>query len=75
MADRKGARLAPRSRSAPKVVSPRNNTNVALPFSIVTVRKPDMTPGDWISLAGLVVSVAGFSIVIWQSTRGKRPSA
>jgi hypothetical protein len=24
---------------------------------------------DWISLAGLVVSVAGFSIVIWQFTR------
>jgi hypothetical protein len=28
-----------------------------------------MTVRDWISLAGLVVSVIGFSVVIWQSTR------
>ena len=28
-----------------------------------------MTVRDWISLAGLVVSVIGFSVVIWQFTR------
>jgi hypothetical protein len=28
-----------------------------------------MTVGDWIGLAGLVISVAGFSVVIWQSGR------
>jgi len=28
-----------------------------------------MTVGDVISLAALVVSVIGFSVVIWQSTR------
>lgn len=70
MADRKGAALAPRSRSAPKVVSPRNKVNVAFPFSRFTVQEPmKMTVGDWISLAGLVISVTGFSVVIWRSTR------
>jgi len=70
MAERKGTPLAPRSRSAPKVVSPRNKTNVALPFSKFTVQEPmKMTVGDWISLAGLVISVIGFSVVIWQSIR------
>jgi hypothetical protein len=36
-----------------------------------------LTAGDWISLAGLVVSVIGFSIVIWQFTRAatKAPGA
>ncbi len=28
-----------------------------------------MTVRDWISMSGLVVSVIGFSVVIWQSTR------
>lgn len=28
-----------------------------------------MTVSDWISLAELVVSVVGFSVVIWQFTR------
>jgi hypothetical protein len=70
MADRKGAALAPRSRSAPKVVSPRNKVNVAFPFSRFTVQEPTkMTVGDWISLAALVISVTGFSVVIWRSTR------
>jgi hypothetical protein len=51
-------------------VSPRNKTNVALPFAKFTVQEPvEMTVGDWISLAGLVVSVIGFSVVIWQSIR------
>lgn len=62
---------APRSRSAPQVVSPRNRTNVALPlsFSRFTTEEAAMTVGDWISLAGLAVSVIGFSAVIWQLAR------
>ena len=71
MANRKSTAPAPRSRSAPRVVSPRNRTNVALPlsFSRFTTKEPAMTVSDWISLVGLVVSVVGFSVVIWQSTR------
>ena len=70
MASRKATAVAPRSRSAPKVVSPTNRVNVALPFSRLTVKEPTtLTTGELISLAGLVVSVIGFSIVIWQFTR------
>jgi hypothetical protein len=71
MANGKSTARAPRSRSAPQVVSPRNRTNVALPlsFSRFTTQEPAMTVRDWISLAGLVVSIAGFSVVIWQVTR------
>ncbi len=40
---------------------------MALPFARFTVEQPTkMTVGDWISLAGLVVSVIGFSVVIRQ---------
>lgn len=70
MADRKGTAGTPRSRPAPRVVSQRNRTNVALPFSRFTLEQPvKMTVGDWISLTGLVVSVVGFSAVIWQLMR------
>ncbi len=70
MADGKGAALAPRSRSAPRVVAPRNKVNVALPFSKITAEEPmKMKVGDWISLAGVVISVIGFSVVIWQLVR------
>jgi hypothetical protein len=56
-------------------VAPRNKVNVALPFSRITAEEPmKMTVGDWISLAGLVISVAGFSVVIWQLTRSARAS-
>jgi hypothetical protein len=68
MADGKRTALAPRSRTAPKVVSPRNKVNVALPFSKITAEEP-MRVGDWISLAGLAVSVVGFSVAIWQLIR------
>jgi len=75
MARDKGAPPAPRSRSAPKVVAPRNNVNVALPFSRITAEEPmKMKAGDWISLAGLVISVAGFSAVIWQLIRSAKAS-
>jgi hypothetical protein len=73
MADKRIA-LARRSRPAVKVVSRierskphsgRNKVNVALPFSIITAEEPvKMRAGDWLSLAGLVTSVIGFSVVI-----------
>lgn len=71
MANGKSTARAPRSHSAPQVVSPRNRTNVALPlsFSRFTTEEPAMAVSDWISLAGLVVSVIGFSVVIRQLTR------
>lgn len=70
MADNKGAARAPRSRSAPRVVAPRNKVNVALPFGKITVGEPvKMRAGDWISLAGLGVSAIGFSVAIWQFIR------
>jgi hypothetical protein len=73
MAHDKGTTLAPRSRSAPRVVAPRNKVNVALPLGRITAEEPmNMKVGDWISLAGLMVSVAGFSVVIWQLVRGTR---
>jgi hypothetical protein len=75
MAGDKGTARAPSSRSAPRVVAPRNKVNVALPFSRITADEPmTMAVGDWISLAGLVISVAGFSVVIWQLTRSARAS-
>jgi hypothetical protein len=64
MPDR-GSALARRSHSAPRVVSPRNKVNIALPLSMIRVEEPvKMKAGDWISLAGLVVSVIGFTVVI-----------
>lgn len=61
---------APRSRSAPRVVSPRNKVNVALPFSRIAAEDPmKMKVGDWIGLAGLVISVIGFSIATRQLIR------
>jgi hypothetical protein len=55
------------------VVAPRNNVNVALPFSKITAEEPaKMKVGDWISLAGLVIAAAGFSVVIWQLARSPR---
>ena len=71
MAHDKETTVAPRSRSAPRVVAPRNKVNVALPLGRITAAEPmNMKVGDWISLAGLMVSVAGFSVMIWQLVRG-----
>ena len=65
MADGKGSMLARRSRPAQKVVAPRNKVNIALPLSMIRAEEPmTMRMGDWISLAGLVVSVIGFSVTI-----------
>jgi hypothetical protein len=70
MADNKGTALARRSRPAHKVVSQRNKVNVALPFSIIRAEEPmKMRVGDWIGLAGLAISVIGFSVAIRQLIR------
>jgi hypothetical protein len=70
MADGKGSMLARRSRPAQKVVAPRNKVNIALPLSMIRAEEPmTMRTGDWISLAGLVVSVIGFSVTIRQLIR------
>ena len=65
MAEGKGTALARRSGPAPRVVAPRNKVNIALPLSMIRAEEPvTMRAGDWISLAGLAVSVIGFSVVI-----------
>jgi hypothetical protein len=70
MAADEGTALARRSRSAPRVVAPTNKVNVALPFSMIRADEPvKMRVGDWISLAGLVISVVGFGVVIRQLIR------
>lgn len=70
MADGKGTALARRAGAAPRVVSPRNKVNVALPLSMIRAEEPmTMRAGDWISLAGLVVSVIGFSVTVWELVR------
>jgi hypothetical protein len=75
MANGKRAALASRSRSAPRVVAPRNKVNVALPFGKITAEEPvKMKVGDWTGLAGLVISVIGFSVVIWQHIRSAKAS-
>jgi hypothetical protein len=63
-------RSRPGSRPAHKVVSQRNKVNVALPLSMIRAEEPmKMRVGDWISLAGLVISVIGFGVVISQLIR------
>jgi hypothetical protein len=71
MADGKGTVLARRSRPAHRVVSSqRNKVNVALPLSMIRAEEPmTMRVVDWISLAGLVVSVIGFSVAIRELSR------
>ena len=72
MADDKGIALAQRSRSAPKAmrISPTNKVNVALPLSMIRADEPvKMRVGDWISVAGLVITVIGFGVAIRQLSR------
>jgi hypothetical protein len=78
MADSKGTARARRSRPAQIIgsqrtqngVSQRNRVNVALPLSMIRAEEPvTMRVGDWISLAGLVVSAVGFSVAIRQLIR------
>ena len=75
MAEGKGTALARRSGPAPRVVAPRNKVNIALPLSMIRAEEPmTMRAGDWISLAGLAVSVIGFSVVIRELIRIARAS-
>jgi hypothetical protein len=72
MADDKGIALARRSRSAPKAmrISPTNTVNVALPLSMIRTGEPvKMRAGDWIGVAGLVITVVGFGVAIRQLSR------
>ena len=71
MAHGKVAAPARRSRSAPRNASQVINVkNVAFPFSMVRDEESAaMRVGDWISLAGLAVSVIGFSVVIRELIR------
>ena len=79
MADGKGTARARRSRPAQIIGSQRtqngmwsqrNRVNVALPLSMIRAEEPvTMRVGDWITLAGLVVSAIGFSVVIRQLIR------
>jgi hypothetical protein len=72
MAHRKSAAPGRRSRSAPRDSSQVIKANVATlaPFSVIRTEEPvTMRAGDWISLAGLVVSVIGFSVVIRELIR------
>ena len=79
MADGKGTARARRSRPAQIIASQRtqngmwsqrNRVNVALPLSMIRAEEPvTIRAGDWISLAGLVVSAIGFSVVIRELIR------
>jgi hypothetical protein len=78
MADGKGTARARRSRPAQIIGSQRtqnmgwqrNRVNVALPLSMIRAEEPAaMRAGDWISLAGLVVSAVGFGVVIRELIR------
>ncbi len=70
MAHGKSAAPVRRSRSAPRNASQVIKANVALPLSVIRTEEPGtMKAGDWISLAGLVVSVIGFSVVIRELIR------
>lgn len=70
MADSEGAAPTRRSRPAPRVVSPRNKVNIALPLSMIRVGEPrTMRPCDWISLAGVAVTAIGFSVAIRELDR------
>ena len=72
MAHRKSAAPGRRSRSAPRNSTQVIKANVATlaPFSVIRTEKPvTMRAGDWISLAGLVVSVIGFGMVIRELIR------
>jgi len=75
----RGKSTAPgrRSRSAPRGPTQVIKANVATlaPLSVIRTEEPvTMRAGDWISLAGLVVSVIGFSVVIRELIRISRAS-
>jgi hypothetical protein len=64
------SKAARRSRPVQTLVSQGNRVNIALPFSVARAEEPTtIRARDWISLAGLVVSAVGFSVVIRELTR------
>ena len=72
MARGKSAAPRRRSRSAPRGSTQVIKARVATlaPLSVIRTEEPvTMRAGDWISLAGLVVSVIGFSVVIRELIR------
>jgi hypothetical protein len=72
MAHGKSASPGRRSRLAPRGSTQVIKANVATlaPWSVIRTKEPvTMRAGDWISLAGLVVSVIGFSVVISELIR------
>ena len=72
MAHGKSAEPGRRSRSAPRGSTQVIKANVATlaPLSVIRTEEPvTLRAGDWISLAGLVVSVIGFSVVIRELSR------
>ena len=72
MAHRKSAAPGRRSCSVPRNSSQVIKAKVATlaPLSVIRTEEPvTMRAGDWISLAGLVVSVIGFSVVIRELIR------
>jgi hypothetical protein len=72
MARGKSAAPGRRSRPAPRDSRQFIKANVATlaPLSMIRTEEPvTMRAGDWISLAGLVVSVIGFSVVIRELIR------
>ena len=72
MAHGKSAAPGRRSRSAARDSTQVIKAKVATlaPFSVIRTQEPvTMRAGDWISLAGLVGSVIGFSVVIRELIR------
>ena len=72
MAHDRSAAPGRRSRPAPRGSTQVIKANVATlaPFSVIRTQEPvTMRAGDWISLAGLVVSVIGFSVMIRELIR------
>jgi len=72
MAHGKSAAPGRRSRREPRHSPQVIKANVATlaPFSMIRTQEPvTMRAGDWISLAGLVVSVVGFSVMIRELIR------
>jgi hypothetical protein len=72
MAHGKSAAPGRWSRRAPRGSTQVIKANVATlaPLSVIRTEEPvTMRAGDWISLAGLVVSVIGFSVVIRELIR------
>ncbi len=66
----RSAAPAQRPHTGPKVISQKERVNIALPLSMIRAEGTTaMRAGDWISLAGMVISVIGFGVVIRELIR------